>query len=301
MYGSDAVAGVVNFIMRKDFDGMQASIDYGISSRRDGQRRGGSFTFGQTGEKGNVIAGVNYNKFDSISSGDRDFAKDATYLYGGVVGQRFAGSSRNPRGRIYLDPTQAAAFAAAASPESPAPPAPCFSDYRCYSGATDSYNYQAVNLVQTPQERTNAFFLGNYQIADDVNAFIEYYHNKTSANFAIAALPFDARGDVVLISATTTTTSSAPISGRNDRSASTPNLLDLGWPAPFAVCHHHRPVGHGRGTIPRRYLEVGIALNYGHIQFNQSYGYMDYAGLADARGPSFMDTDGVVKCGTPAT
>ena len=58
VYGSDAIAGVVNFIMRKDFEGMQASVDYGISSRQDGQRTGGSFTFGQTGEKGNVIAGV---------------------------------------------------------------------------------------------------------------------------------------------------------------------------------------------------------------------------------------------------
>jgi len=100
VYGSDAIAGVVNFIMRKDFEGMQASIDYGISDRDDGQRSGGSLTFGQTGEKGNIIAGVSYNKFDAISSGDRDFSKDATYLYGGVV--TVLGSSRNPRGFISL-------------------------------------------------------------------------------------------------------------------------------------------------------------------------------------------------------
>ena len=47
VYGSDAVAGVVNFIMRKDFQGLQATIDIGASSRGDGQRQGGSFTRGQ--------------------------------------------------------------------------------------------------------------------------------------------------------------------------------------------------------------------------------------------------------------
>jgi len=111
-YGSDAIGGVVNFIMRKDFEGMQASIDYGISDRQDGQRQGASVTFGQAGETGNIIAGVNYNKFDEISSGDRDFSKDATYLYAGAVS--VSGSSRNPRGFISLpedNPTALAVFA----------------------------------------------------------------------------------------------------------------------------------------------------------------------------------------------
>ena len=300
VYGSDAVAGVVNFIMRKDFDGMQASIDYGISSRQDGQRQGGSFTFGQTGEKGNVIAGVNYNKFDSISSGDRDFAKDATYLYGGVVTK--LGSSRNPRGRIYLDPTQAAAFGCGSVTRIPGAAGTSLSDYRCYSGATDSYNYQAVNLVQTPQERTNAFFLGNYQIADDVNAFIEYYHNKTSANFAIAALPFDARGDAVLISKDNYYNIFGTDFGRND----SVNGLDfrtrwtsVGQRRSLYATTTDQLVTGVEGFLGDTW-KWDFALNYGHIsQFNQSYGYMDYAGLADALGPSFMDTDGVVKCGTP--
>src|SRR5205814_9037172 len=43
-----------------------------------------------------------------------------------------------------------------------------------------------------------------------------------------------------------------------------------------------------------------FALNYGHqAQDAQTKGYVFYAGLRDALGPSFLDTDGVVKCGTP--
>jgi outer membrane cobalamin receptor len=39
-YGSDAIAGVVNFIMRKDYQGAEFSFDYGISDRDDGERTG---------------------------------------------------------------------------------------------------------------------------------------------------------------------------------------------------------------------------------------------------------------------
>jgi len=102
VYGSDAIAGVVNFIMRKDFQGLEATFNYGLSSRGDGERSGGSFTFGQTGDKGNVIAGVDYNKFKAVSSADRDYSKDAVYLSYGVA--RVGGSSRTPTGRISAGP-----------------------------------------------------------------------------------------------------------------------------------------------------------------------------------------------------
>jgi iron complex outermembrane receptor protein len=310
VYGSDAVAGVVNFIMRKDFEGMQASIDYGISDRQDGQRQGASFTFGQVGEKGNIIAGINYNKFDSISSGDRDFSKDATYLYSGSVFT--AGSSRNPRGRIFLDQANSDALGCTGSDGAPGsatriPGATgsSLSDYRCYDGRVDAYNYQAVNLVQTPQERTNAFFLGNYQMTDDTSAFIEYYHNKTSANFAIAALPFDALGDAVVISADNYYNPFDINFGRDAQGNQYTNFLtrwtSVGQRRSLYSTTTDQLVFGLEGYLGETW-KWDFALNYGHInQSNQSYGYMDYAGLANALGPSFLDpTTGVVTCGTVA-
>ncbi|HPW32864.1 MAG TPA: TonB-dependent receptor plug domain-containing protein, partial [Arenimonas sp.] len=44
IYGSDAVGGVVNFILSKNYEGLEARVDYGISSRDDGQRQGASLT-----------------------------------------------------------------------------------------------------------------------------------------------------------------------------------------------------------------------------------------------------------------
>ena len=313
VYGSDAIAGVVNFIMRKDFQGVQASVDYGISDRQDGQREGFSLTFGQVGDKGNVTAGVNYNKFDSVSSGDRDYSKFATYLYAGSIQglQGSLGSSRNPRGQITLPSTNPIQATLGCSVNGagniqvtriPGAAGSSASDYRCYSSSADSYNYQAVNLVQTPQERTNAFFLGNYQITDDVNAFIQVFHNKTSANFAIAALPFDANSDGVNISAQNYYNPFGEDFGpdspgvHNFRS----RFTSLGQRAGFFDTVSDQIITGVEGFLGDTW-KWDFALNYGHqSQDSQTKGYVFYAGLREALGPSFLDpATGVVTCGTP--
>jgi outer membrane receptor protein involved in Fe transport len=302
VYGSDAVAGVVNFILRKDFEGLTASVDFGITpSKQDGQRSGGSITFGQVGEKGNIIAGLNYNKFDGISSADRAFSKDATYLYSGEV--FVAGSSRNPRGRIYVEGTPLEAqYGCASVTRIPGAAGDTTDDYRCYSGGTDAYNYQSTNLIVTPQERTNAFFLANYQINDNLNAFAEVYHNKTTSNFAIAALPFDTGSDGVVISADNYYNpfdiNFGPVSATDDNLFLT-RFTSLGQRRSYYDTTTSQVVAGLEGFIGDSW-KWDAAFNYGHyFSENTSYGYVYYEGLADALGPSFLDTDGVVKCGAP--
>ncbi|MEJ1096197.1 MULTISPECIES: TonB-dependent receptor [unclassified Pseudoxanthomonas] len=302
VYGSDAVAGVVNFILRKDFEGLTASVDFGITpSKQDGQRSGGSITFGQVGEKGNIIDGLNYNKFDGISSADRAFSKDATYLYSGEV--FVAGSSRNPRGRIYVEGTPLETqYGCPSVTRIPGAAGDTTDDYRCYSGGTDAYNYQSTNLIVTPQERTNAFFLANYQINDNLNAFAEVYHNKTTSNFAIAALPFDTGSDGVVISADNYYNpfdiNFGPVSATDDNLFLT-RFTSLGQRRSYYDTTTSQVVAGLEGFIGDSW-KWDAAFNYGHyFSENTSYGYVYYEGLADALGPSFLDTDGVVKCGTP--
>ncbi len=302
VYGSDAVAGVVNFILRRDFDGMTASVDFGITpGHQDGQRSGGSLTFGQVGEKGNIIAGLNYNQFDGISSNDRSYSKDATYLYSGYV--TVFGSSRNPNGRIYFPAgsTLATQYGCSSVTLIPGRSGAAQGDYQCYNGARDSYNYQATNLIMTPQERTNAFFLANYQITDNLNAFAEVYHNKTSSNFAIAALPFDANNDGVVISAQNYynpfNQNFGPVSSTDVNQFLT-RFTSLGQRRSYYDSTTSQAVVGLEGFVGESW-KWDAAYNYGHyFRENTSYGYVYYAGLADALGPSFRDTDGVVKCGT---
>lgn len=200
VYGSDAVAGVVNIITRANYQGAEFGFDYGISDHDDGERRAFHAMFGQATDKGSITLGVNYNKADPVSAANRAYSHDALYKYStGFV--LHGGSSRTPTGRISLpagNPVRNALGCssvtriAGASGNSP-------SDYRCYK-PTDAFNYQAVgNYDQTPSERTGLFALGSYKLTDNVEAFVEAFHNKTSSRFQIAPVPLDTQSDGMVI------------------------------------------------------------------------------------------------------
>ena len=68
--------------------------------------------------------------------------------------------------------------------------------------ATDGYNFQAHGNVElTPQERTNAFVVGNYKLTDSVETYLEFYHNKTQSASQLAPQPIDTLGSPLVISA----------------------------------------------------------------------------------------------------
>ena len=74
IYGTDAVAGVVNIITKKDFEGVELEYGYDVTSEDDGDMHNFSATFGNTFEKGNFVFSAQVNKRDEIRQGDRDFS-----------------------------------------------------------------------------------------------------------------------------------------------------------------------------------------------------------------------------------
>ena len=205
VYGSDAVAGVVNVITRTNYQGAEFGADYGISDRDDGQRKGYHVMFGQSTDKGSILLGLNYNKNDPVSAANRKFSHDALYKYNtGYV--LHGGSSRTPNGAINL-PASLIASKYGGCPGSggrvtriDGAAGGSLNDYRCYKGSTDAFNYQAVgNYDLTPGERTGLFALGNYKLSDDVEAFMEVFHNKTVSQSRIAPVPLDAQADGLVI------------------------------------------------------------------------------------------------------
>ena len=82
IYGADAVAGVVNFITRKDFQGVEVTGRYGISQEGDGEEWGGSVTagFGNYEKDGyNVLFTLDYFKRDPIFRKDREISKSVDF------------------------------------------------------------------------------------------------------------------------------------------------------------------------------------------------------------------------------
>lgn len=205
VYGSDAIGGVVNFILRKDFKGVQFSLNDGISSHGDAQRRGFNLSAGATGENFNIVGGLDYNKYDAVLGSRREFSKQQLYLSGGSV--IAAGSSSIPTGRIQLPEAIVNQYGCALSGPVGNRTAnvtlaqgdgSSLGDYRCRLGS-DTYNYAALNYIQTAQKRTNGFVLGNYKLSDNLSAFVDAFYNRTQSSGQDAPSPVGS-GDGLIIS-----------------------------------------------------------------------------------------------------
>jgi len=211
VYGSDAIAGVVNFITRKDYQGAELQLNYGISDHDDGARKGFSVTFGQTSDKGSLIGGIDYNKTDKILAGHRDFSTYALN-FRTVGGQRVitrGGSFTGPGGYFVGVPAFAnCSYYGYGVADSAAPGGDGIPPgFRCYVGSdqnqqqNDNYNFAPVNLITTPQERANFFLNGNYKITDSTEAYFQIFHNTTRSAAQLAALPISLASAGITVSA----------------------------------------------------------------------------------------------------
>ena len=300
IYGSDAIGGVVNFITRKDYEGAEIGVDYGVSAEDDGERTAVNLTWGTVSDNGSFMLGAQWNKQEEISANDRDFARDAIYFYGSIF---VGGSSRTPTGRIDVAQPGCDSESVTRTAGSPgASPA----DYRCFISqgeASDRYNFQPLNLVMTPQERGSIFATGDYQLGGGIEAYAEYLHNYTTSNWQIAPLPFDSVNDDVVISA---------------QSIYNPFGIDFGGLTTGNPNAQWRmeALGNRAASVDSSTDQINIGMRgafgettwtwdatagYGRLDQDRSIGgYLFQPALANAFGPSFIAPDGTPTCGTPA-
>ncbi|HJP97158.1 MAG TPA: TonB-dependent receptor [Rhodanobacteraceae bacterium] len=314
IYGSDAIGGVINIILKENYQGAQFQLNYGISDHDDGERKGASFVFGQTSDKGSILAGVDYNKFDQVLQAQRKYSKNALSLTatntngssvalpGSGVIALVGGSSYAARDRIAypgsacnlsLNPSVAAA---GTSPTTTG-------DYHCFSGALgDKYNYAAVNLLMTPQERTNAFFKGVYHLTDSIDFTASVYHNKTSAGFQLAPAVFGTPTGASISAESYYNpfgVDFTPSNGNVYRS----RLFPAGNRAARVNSITDQLLLGLRGNVNlfNQSWTWNVGYNYGHFSsVVTTLGLPNQAALLPGLGPSFLNSSGVVQCGTAA-
>jgi len=101
IYGTDAIAGVINVITRKDYEGMHLSADWGRPTQNGGDEDAYSITGGVSGARGNVTFAFDSQQRDLVYDADRDFSADGASGFG-YPGTYFAFLStedpRNPTG-----------------------------------------------------------------------------------------------------------------------------------------------------------------------------------------------------------
>jgi len=94
IYGSDAIAGVINFILRSDYEGAETRLRYG--SDRNGDTSDVQFgqVFGTSWSSGNVLFSYEFYDRDSLAAADRDFtASSDLSSFGGTDRRRLRGGS----------------------------------------------------------------------------------------------------------------------------------------------------------------------------------------------------------------
>jgi len=169
IYGSDAIAGVVNFILYDDFEGLRISANYGGAVEDwDASNYGISILGGVGSDKGNIVYSMAWNKQDEMLQEDREWAKDALYPLlqdDGTFLPIGAGSSNSRKIR-----TSAGNFIYDSALGMARPFA---------SG--DVYNYAAVNALTQPNERYQFATNGKIFLSDTTKAFFEgMYTRRTS-------------------------------------------------------------------------------------------------------------------------
>lgn len=214
VYGSDAVAGVVNIIYKSDFQGVEVGGQYGLTSRGDGAEKQLNMTLGGNfgDNRGNVMLYLGYTKQERIFTKDRSteagsMAIDEESLGAAVTGAdedlftpiRPFYSGFNPRGRYYSDnyvwtyDRNTGALRPCASTNgstNPSAVAAC----GLAPGSTigpDGFNRSDFRVFAVPVERYLAAFKGNYEVSDSANFFMEGTYASTSSATNIEPFPFD--------------------------------------------------------------------------------------------------------------
>ncbi len=197
VYGSDAIAGVVNFIMRKDFEGLEASGQYRVYGEGDGRTMdlsisgGGSFANG----RGRAVTSINYLDREPVSQADRPYL--SLYLNEGqdAQGQPIlvpSGSSNIPNGRFSGIPTGAALNAPAnagvrtalinAGLGGMSSLGFTFDDAgqvaRPYDPDTDFLDTSGNSLAQKAQERWAVYSNVEYDLTNALQGFIQFAYSN---------------------------------------------------------------------------------------------------------------------------
>ncbi len=205
LYGSDAVAGVVNFLYKRNFSGLLAEAQYNITERGDSAQYQVNMTGGGNfaDDRGNVMIHLGYtNQKGLLSRNRKDTRLDDFDLFRitgdpddfGTESEPFL-SSFAPQGRFFAGPGQ---FTFSQDGDL----LPCFStNGTSCGGAPNGFNRQFFRTLAVPVERYIFATRGTFDITDNINAIAEATYVKTTSSreiepFALASDDITTSGQI---------------------------------------------------------------------------------------------------------
>lgn len=184
-YGSDAIAGVINIILKDDYEGFEVAAKYGDTADGGGEEKNVSLMFGTSSDKASHTFILDYFDRSEVLYSDRDYSRSsnqAALRPHDPDAVDFRSSSGFP-GTIALasDPTNRLIDE--------------FGNDRCAPENIDRVNVlcrydYAPHMSMTPSaERFSFNYMGRYEINDSVRSFVELNGQNSKSTVRGAASP----------------------------------------------------------------------------------------------------------------
>ena len=186
IYGSDAIAGVVNFILRREYTGIEATAEYGAARDDSGSvtRASATFGFGDLAkDRYNAFATVSYQKEKALFGRDRAFASS---------GINVDNLNDTTSGNTFPANVAAIDGSAGGNPSYPGCPRP----YATVSPLFEQFGVQTCRFDPSPilslfpeTERYGIFASGRFDLTPNVQLFAEGSFYKSEQNTRIQPTP----------------------------------------------------------------------------------------------------------------
>ncbi|KRG49104.1 TonB-dependent receptor [Stenotrophomonas beteli] len=296
IYGSDAIAGVVNVITRKNFDGGEANVYVGQYGKGDGDTETYSMTLGARGERGSLTLSAEYSKQDPVWAKDRWYSRDgslgpnSTSADWSPISQN--GSWCNPK--LY-DCTKSSAVWQTLNPGgNPKNP----NDYHAITEDEFANSNEQMTLL-TGVKRKSVYINGTYDFTDSISLNTDVLYNERKTFQQIAGYPYQSASNSI----------KTPLSAA---SAFNPVGQDVSfrrrlWEVPRTTDSQLKtlrfaPTLTGFFELGGKTFDWDVgALWNRNESIKSNRGDMSLIGARQALGPSFIDAGGVARCGTAAS
>ena len=181
-YGSDAIAGVINIILKDDYEGAELSGKIGDTADGGGKETNVSLLWGNSSEKASHTFVLDYYDREEIMNSDRAYT--ATANQAGRTGLRFATDQRSSSG--YPGTIALASDSSNRMPDT-------FGNDVCPAedivGNLCRYDYAPHGSALPASERFSFLYTGNYEVSDDIRAYADINGQNSKTIVRGAASP----------------------------------------------------------------------------------------------------------------
>jgi len=181
LYGSDAIAGVVNIITVAQQEGLRASAQFGTFRQGDGHTQDYSASYGFKGDRTNFVFGASYVKQEAVRSANRSISLFPNPRQTSCANGGGGCSSAALNGRFL---TFLGNQTISTAPDN----TPTLAELRPFTTA-DRFNFAPFNYILTPSERYGGWFSFKQEVSDNLNVRVKAQYNRRNSQNQAAFEP----------------------------------------------------------------------------------------------------------------